>query len=192
MKSLINLLKIRKFTGIIILLIFTQSCCSYYKVAKAPDVAVTPAEIVQANPQRYFILRAGTSAYCMNNVVLSQDKKTLTCTLDSLPDEHKLHLKNGINGKMRYKRTRAEAPILNEVHLFVTPDPFAVAGARYTLVLEKVQKVEFLEKDKGRTTKSYILGGVVVTTLVAVVVISIAALLYTPPKVDLSSIRIEL
>jgi hypothetical protein len=159
MKPLTNLFKIGQRIGLLALLIFDQSCCSYYKVAKASEVPATSAEIITANPKRYFILRTGTKAYSMDSVVLSHDKKELTCTLDRLPDAHKLHLQNGINGKMRYKPTETGAPVLNEVHLYIPGDSDVMAGRYYALALNKIQKIEVLEKDNKRTKRSHVLGG---------------------------------
>jgi hypothetical protein len=158
MKSQINP-HIGKFIATVILPIFIQSCCNYYKVEDNRKVASTPNAVIQANPYRYFILRTGASAYYMNNIMLSQRGDSLTCMLDTLPAEHKLHLRNGRGGHMRYKKNQPEAVVLNEVHMYVQQDGAAVAGHNYTLALEKVKKIEVLEKDEGRTTVSYVLGG---------------------------------
>jgi hypothetical protein len=147
-------------------------------VAKVPEIPGTPAEIIAANPQRYFILRTDSTVYHMSGIALSQDKKELTCMLEGVPIEHLLHLQNGINGKMRYKRTKTDLPVLNEVHLYIAPDSTAIYGSMYTLELDKIQKIEVLEKDHGRTTRSWILGSLGVTVAVtgAAVLVFAAAL----------------
>jgi hypothetical protein len=170
MKPQLNSKKIISHGLLIATLIFYQSCCNYYKVAKAPDrAAASPESIVNANPDRYFILRVGTSAYYMSNMVINQDRQSLRCTLETLPEEHRLHLQNGLGGRMRYKKNKPEAAVLNEVHFYLPQDTTAVTGTRYSVVFNKLTKIEVLEKDKGRTTRSYILGGVGIAAGVVVV-----------------------
>jgi hypothetical protein len=163
-----------KFTAIIMLLTLTQSCRTYYKVAMPPDVAATPAGIIQANPQRYYVLRTGSNAFSMNNIALSKDEQALTCVLDTLPPEHKLHLHKGREGNMHYKRSGPEAAVITEVHLYVPQDTAANIGATYTLALNHIQKIEVLEKDKQRTSTSYVFGGVLIVAGAVVVLLSIA------------------
>ena len=47
--------------------------------------------------------------------------------------------------------------LLNEVHFQIPPDSTAVIGP-YTLQLDKIQRIEVIEKDKKRTTNSYVIG----------------------------------
>ncbi len=104
----------------------------------------------------------------MSDVTLSSDQTFLTTILDSLPLAHRLHLRNGIRGRNRYIKAY-ELDILTEVHLFI-PGEDSIRTGTYTLLLDKVQKIEVIEKDKGRTTKSHIIGGVGYTLGALVVV----------------------
>ncbi|MGE5107210.1 MAG: hypothetical protein ACM3H8_06680 [Sphingobacteriales bacterium] len=149
------------------------SCNSYYKASVANKKPET-IDSLQLN-NRYFVLRSGESSFYMKGVKLSSDKQTLQCILDSLPPEHQLHLSKGIRGNMRYKNTPAQLPVLNEVHLYIAQDNLIKAGD-YTLTLDKVQKIEVLEKDRKRTTNSYVIGALGYTLgAFAVVGIIIAA-----------------
>jgi hypothetical protein len=77
---------------------------------------------------------------------------------------------------MRYKKFKADTVVLSEVHFFIPADSGLQAGNPYTLDLSKVDKLEILVKDKGRTTRSYILGGIGITMgVVAVAAIIVAA-----------------
>jgi len=153
----------KKGVSVVLLLIAVQACSNYYRVSKKSNItAVTNAASV-VNTKRYFILRSGSSAYYMNNIVLSKDRQSLTCSLQALPKEHTLHLHNGRGGTMRFKIAKPEAAVVNEVHLYIPWDSTAVAGKSYSLSLNRVMKIEVLEKDKGRTTLSYVLGGLAIT-----------------------------
>src|SRR5258706_1043666 len=153
------------------------SCHNYYKAVKA-NTASTPrmAKVVDSLHRfdRYFVLRNGSKAYYMSELSLSEDRTTLKATLDSLSPEHRLHLKRGRHHNLQYKKASDEALVLNEVHLYISNDNLAQPGP-YTLSLDKVQKIEVIAKDKGRTTASYVLGAVGVTIgalVVAAVIIA--------------------
>lgn len=107
---------------------------------------------------RYFILRSGSEAYAMNKIILSADQKSLTCVLDTLDFDHELHLVKGKHGKMQYnKKASKDVGVLNEVHFYIPPGKAASLG-EYMLALDHIQKIEIIEKDKDRTTNSYVIG----------------------------------
>jgi hypothetical protein len=151
-------------------------CNNYYKAMSTDKNTVVENLHTPKYQYRYFILRNGGNAYDMSNLVVSEDKKTMYCHLEPLPDNHVLHLVNGHGGHERYKSNKVESGVLNEVHLYIPTDSAAKPGHDYTLALDKVQKVEVIEKNKGKTTASYILGGVGIAlgTFVIVSLIAIA------------------
>ncbi len=159
---------------IFISLLLLVACQNYYMAVKQPKNAAIIDSLNKQN--RYFVLRSGSQAFYMKNITLSADRKTLEATLDTLPYEHRLHLINGRNGKMRYRKTDPQdLPVLSEVHLYIVPDNTAAAGSRYSLSLDQVQKMEVIEKDKKRTTNSYVLGAVGFTLGVMVLTAIIVA-----------------
>lgn len=165
----------RSETITLAVLMLLASCAHYYKVGKAPALQ-SPDSVLTANPHRYFILRSGFNAYHMEDMSLSSDRTTVTCRLETLPEEHRLHLRNGRGGHRRYKASAPEEAVLSEIHLYIPQDSGAVSGRVYSFQLKKVEKLEILQKDKGRTTMSYVLGGLGITAGVfAVVVVIIAA-----------------
>ncbi|HEY2647790.1 MAG TPA: hypothetical protein VGI38_01300 [Puia sp.] len=166
-------------------IVFLYSCHNYFKVAAGPGISKRPDSVILAYPHRYFILRSGNDALYMGGMELSPDHKTLQCKLDTVPEEHSIYLKTGLHGNNRYKLGKPDTVVLSEVHFFITNDSNARPGLSYTLNLEKVQKVEILVKDKGRTTESYILGGLGITLgVVAVAAIIVAALKSSCPFVS--------
>ena len=149
--------KIKILATVVILftiLLAFAACKNYYKISKN-NISNPPGYSLDSleKKDRYFVLRAGNNSYYMNNIVLSADQKTLTASLDTLLLSHMVHLGNG-RGKMRYKNS--ESSVLNEVHLYVKDIPGQFGN--YTLSLNDITKIEVLEKNKGRTTASYILG----------------------------------
>lgn len=162
-----------KIMSYITTLILQPSCMNYYKISKSPQNTSAPESVVHNNTQRYFILRNGDSAYYMNNV--SYYKDSLICTLESLPPEHRLHLKNGRNGNLRFKKYKPEAVVLNEVHVYKKQTDTLQAGKDYTLMYNNVQKIEVLEKNKTRTTISYVLGGIAIVAPIVLLAIGAAA-----------------
>lgn len=65
--------------------------------------------------------------------------------------------------------------MLNEVHFYITPDTVPKFG-KYTLDLNKVQKIEVIEKDKKRTTGSYVLGGLIITSVIILITAAISGI----------------
>lgn len=165
----------RPETMTLALLMLLASCAHYYKVEKTSALQ-KPDSVLAANPHRYFILRSGFNAYHMEDMSLSSDRTTVTCRLETLPAEHQLHLRKGRGGHMRYKASDAEEAVLSEIHLYIPQDSGATSGRVYSFPLKKVEKLEILQKDKGRTTMSYVLGGLGITAgVLAVVVVIVAA-----------------
>ncbi|MEO7312779.1 MAG: hypothetical protein ABIX01_20515 [Chitinophagaceae bacterium] len=116
--------------------------------------------------QRYFVLRSGSKAYHIQDPVIGDNQNMVTATLDELPAEHQLYLGNGYKGKMRYKKIGLEYnPVVDEVHVYIPGDAAMVAGP-FSIPLDKVQKIEVIQKNKGKTAISWALGttvGLVVT-----------------------------
>jgi len=161
---------------VLLIMLAHSSCHNYYKANLVEPGEKTSASVDSLRMQnRFFVLRTGGQAFFLKNMSLSSDRKTLTATLDDLPPEHRLHLVNGRGGKMRYKISNAnDAGVLSEVHLYV-PTFTASAGEVVNLSLDQVQKIEVIEKDKKRTTNSYVIGAIGYT-LGAFVVASIIIL----------------
>jgi hypothetical protein len=137
-----------------------NSCHNYYKATPARTGAQAPATLDSLRQlNRHFILRNGSQALYMTNMVLSADRQTLTAKLDSVPPNHRLHLRGGHRRNMQYKVNKPEQySVLSEVHLYTSHLPNAVPGENFSLPLDKVQKIEVIEKDRKRTTSSYVLG----------------------------------
>ena len=159
--------------AILLFQLFISSCHHYYKVVTSPlkndSEKATRIDSLRLT-NRYFILRNGSEAFYMNHPILSADQKTMECNLETLTSFNKLHLGKGRNGNMRYKTSNPEDLfVLNEVHFFIVPDNTASLG-KYTFALDKVQKIEVIEKDKKRTTNSYVLGAIGYTLGTMVVV----------------------
>ena len=171
-----RLLQMTTYALIITLL---PSCMNnYYKISKVPN-ASTPKTVIQSNLKRYFILRNGDSAYHMSNIIINNDKQLLTCTLNTLPNEHKLHLKLGRGGNMRYREAKGEGIVLNEVHVYVLQDSAAAPGPNYSLPFDKIMNIEVLGKDNDRTKVSHVFGYIGIAILVFLAFGTFVAIAYT-------------
>lgn len=133
-----------------ILLVFGG--CHRYYMTSSRNFDMHPAESFDTlkKDSRYFVLHSGTKAWHLINVTLSQDRKTLSGILGELPPNHQTTINNV---KKKYK----EPDVLNEVH-FYFDDKDTLSAGDITLGLDRIQKVEVIEKDKKRTTGSYVLG----------------------------------
>ena len=156
------------FTAFALFCLLTGCFQHYYKTAQP---APSSTEQYISTPQyqnRYFILHNGSEVYHMSNVTISEDKKLITCQLDTLEESHLLYLNRGRDGNMQYKANKPEAVVLNEVHLYIPVDTIDKSQLAYTLPIDKIKKVEVVQKNKGRTIGSYVLGVVGITTVIGV------------------------
>ena len=155
--------KTRIFIIAALLFITCTRCHNYYK-----ELTLMPSgnnQVIQKIDSlklenRYFVLRNANDAYYMKYLQLNADHTILNCTLDTLAPVHRLHLENSLNNNInrRYKKyDPSQLSVLNEVHLYIQPDNTITTG-KYSLTLSQVQKIEVIQKDKKRTTNSYILG----------------------------------
>ena len=148
------------------------SCSRYYKAIKSTASSETVDNL--QNQNRYFILRSGSEAYYMTKIAFSDDRQTLQCELDILPQIHTLYLSHGGNGKMRYIASQHDDVVLSEVHVFMKSSDSIHTGP-FSMNMNQIQKMDIIEKDKKRTTNSYILGGVIAAATVIPFVFAISA-----------------
>ena len=157
--------KLASTVSVILVFITLTSCHNFYKASSGTTRSHTVTAVDSLiGKNRYFILPNGSQACYMKDLGLNSERKTLPCTLDTLAPEHRLHLMNGRRGKMQYKKFNPnEFNVLNEVHIFIEADSTVAIGENYSLPLEGIRKMEIIEKDKKRTTVSYVVGGVAYT-----------------------------
>ena len=168
------------FTMATLLMMPTSCFRHYYKIAKQPSEATPESVNTLKNDNRYFILRSGQYAWHMNNISLSSDQKTLTCVLEYLPYEHQLHLKEGErHGNKQFKTNKPTRAVLSEVHFYVPQDLSAKDGT-YTFPLDKVEKIEVIDNDGGRTAASFVGGTLAVLGSIAAGVFIVAILTSCP------------
>lgn len=143
-----------RLTSCLLLMVTIFGCHNYYRLSNHKITDRSSAIDSFKNVMRYFVLRTPSQAWYMRNTILSNDRKLLTTTLDTLPQNHKVHLDNG-HGKMRYKSVNAA--ILSEVHLYISDDKQLDVGS-YSLSLDKILKIEVIEKNNKKTLNSYVIG----------------------------------
>src|SRR5690349_20679860 len=143
----------------LLLLIAPTGCFRhYYQIAENPHTA-SPGTIDSLQKKsRYFILRSGDSSWHMNNITLSDDQKIIHCELEPLPLSHQLHLKRGAHHEnLQYKPKLPTRAVLQEVHFFVAPEPMVKDGV-FAFPVNKIDKIEVIQKDGTRTIASHVLG----------------------------------
>lgn len=148
-----------------ILIISQQSCYrKFYKVSDS-NISQDPATTIKQQTGKYFILRSGTKAYHMEDIVLDSSDKSIRLTLGSLSNDHLSYVTVTKNKGIPYKKSLGEDAVLNEVHVYIPADTTLRYPGFCNLEFTKISKIEVLEKDKGRTTTSTIISttGIVVS-----------------------------
>lgn len=166
----------KKAIAVAIIFVSCCSCSNYYKVITVPEPIITSNIEALKNQNKYFILRNGDQAFTMKNVSFTADQKSMECNLEYLPGEHTLYMAKAENSKMKYKKTKGtgdESMVLNEVHFYIERGGTIPAGP-YNLALNRVQKMEVIEKDIQKTKKSQNIETVVFMLGLAIVLTGIA------------------
>src|SRR5438045_5461110 len=98
-KKSMDLNHLQKKTTAFVLLVacinFFMGCNRYFKPVEmpAPTVETKQSTIKKLSVQnKYFILRKGIHSYALNNIILDQEKMTMTANLSEVPDVHQLYL----------------------------------------------------------------------------------------------------
>lgn len=141
-----------------ILIMLSIGCRSYY-IPVTADTSTPQAagNIVTSNvSQKLLILRQGADSYGLKNPVVDTAALTLNATLVVLDSS----LFQYINAKPREYSYR-NSVVLKEVHIFSKDSSKADLTNAFTLPLDKIEKIEVIEKDKRRTQTSRIIGGVI-------------------------------
>lgn len=163
-------------TALVILLLLGPSCQRFYlpRVAPAASTDEKSNTITEAKRnERYFILRSASGNYQMTNIQVDQQSQTMTAQLHTLPEAHKHYIR--FNKAYRYQKSKGEDAVLNEVHIYTKGSQALDTAQAITLPLSAVEKIEVIEFDKGRTTVSYVLGGVgIAVGAVAVMAVIVA------------------
>lgn len=168
MKNPVNL-----FIIPIILIVAGSSCNTYYKAVSIPvrtDEEKTYRLDSIFNSNRYIILRSGLAAYNVQEPHLSTDKLQIECIVDTLSPYNKVHLTHGRKGKFIYKKfDPMQKTVLNEAHIYIQEDSVSKIG-KFSVAVNKIDKIELIKKDKSKTTINHILGGLAIAagiTLIA-------------------------
>ena len=110
----------------------------------------------------------------MKNLVVDDQKMVITSALSTVPEINTVYIKP--HKRQTYKASKGQSEVLNEVHIYVPSNIGNVDTiSNINLNMGDIEKIEIIQKDKARTTTSYILGGLGYTlgalTLISVVIL---------------------
>ncbi|MCW3115516.1 MAG: hypothetical protein JWR18_3912 [Segetibacter sp.] len=164
-----------------VLLAFIFSCaCSgcfqhYFKVVPVKATAQYPVALERGKQEdRFFILHSGSKTYAISTIEVNREKQQLELKLDKLDTPHTVYTTRPRHRV--YKSKKGQSPVLTEIHLYLKDTPSYALNEPLILPIEKVNKLELLEKDKAGTTANMVLSTVGVTLSVFALVGVIVAL----------------
>ena len=110
----------------------------------------------------------------MQNLTMNTDNKTLACKLAMVDLSHTKYLVVDKKKGLPYHPANGDSLIMDEVHIYIPSDESLQYETYYVLDVNKISKIETLEKDKKRTSLSTVLSTTgIVLTLVAITYIGI-------------------
>ena len=159
--------KLFSYFFITLLLLHTIGC-NYYQVNRTDSQGLVNLFKMDELQKRY-IIHQGDAVYTIQDI--SADSTKISGTLTAT-DEDDFYYKKDENKKKKYKKSK-EGNILYEVHIYLNPDSELIAAGYQEIPLNQLNEIHIIDKDKGRTTTSYVLGtlGVIVGVVVIVGVI---------------------
>jgi hypothetical protein len=152
-----------------IFMIFLSGCYNYYKVATYIDITAQQRIDSLKNENKFFILRTPTSALALKNIKTNNQDSTISFTPGIVPEEHKLHLVKRKKMEMRFKKSKPESVVLNEVHLYTSSPIYYKIGEVSQLPLNSIYHVEIIQKNKLTTTLNRIEIGLVIAGILLTV-----------------------
>jgi hypothetical protein len=158
-------------TWFCVFLVFSTGCATYYMPVKADTSTPRAAGdiVTEYASKKLLILRQGTNSYGLKNPTVDTTALTLNANLVLLDSS----LYQYINAKPR-KYSYTNDVVLKEVHVFSKDSSSADITSAFTLPLNKIEKIEVIEKDKKRTNKGYIVGGIVSFVILYPIIVTIA------------------
>lgn len=149
--------------------------CNYYKPIPK-SVSATPekkASQLDSLSQRTFIVHSGEEVFLMRDLQINKERKELEAILDEVPPNFQTYIKD-TDRKFRYK---ASAPdVLQEVHLYANLGQSAAIGTRVVIPISNIEKIEVIERDKGRSDGNTVLAALGITIGTLALISAIVAL----------------
>jgi hypothetical protein len=155
--------------------------CSYYEV-KSFQRSNKPLMVEQLSKaqtmQRYFVVHAPNDIYALNLATVDSVSGILSGTIDSVASDHQLyiqHLKTDTSN-MKYKASKPEeVQVLNEIHVFTDHFMHLPPGSEFNLAIDSIKEVKVIDKNKTRTTLSYVLGIGIPVALITTLIITLSS-----------------
>ena len=169
-----------------------QGCMFYYKVQTLNKV--TPQEIMKFDSLgKYLVLHSSDSAYHLTYPAINDN--TLSGDLSVLPDVRRKYITTKSHGVNRYKNTKEhdESCVLNEVHLYVNDSlvPKQHAGKTSQISCSAIQKTEIYQKDKRKTTASWLVPALVCIPLIGAGVLIIIIASSPAPEFNMGTLDVD-
>jgi hypothetical protein len=153
---------------LIALILFYSYGCNYFKVKN-----LTPNDIVSIRDigemHKYFLVHSESEIFSLNEI-----------SIDTTSISGRLSTKTGYvyySEGRKYRMNKTENGILNEVHIYLYENSEDLQLGFAEIPFSSIKSIKIIEKDNGKTTASYVFGGLGIVFGVMVIVTIISALL---------------
>lgn len=151
-----------------LLLLYSISCNNYYQVNRTDSAGLVNL-FRMGDIQKTYIIHSGYNVYGIKNI--TADSISLSGELYEVSPYNYHYVQNPAK---KYKQE--EKSILYEVHIYLHNDGRALSLGQQDIPIQEVNEIHIIDKDKGLTATSYVLGTLGVLAGVAVLVGIIVAL----------------
>lgn len=150
--------------------------CNYYKpipTSSKYSPSDKTKEIASLN-EKTFIIRSNRGDFLLQNPAVLLDQEALTGTLQLVPEENQLYIKDD---SKKYAYSSSNPAVLQELHVYTPLDSTAKIGAKVSIPVSGISKMELIQKDKSKSSTNTIIlaSGVTLGALAVAAVIAAAA-----------------
>lgn len=166
--------KLSSTLSIVLTLIFLNLVlgCRYYTVRSVATTADTmAAQIDEFNKsQQYAVMHSGPEIWHLSNLVLNEDKKTISGIIQAIGPEH-------IPRKMREQKrvhrfNKGESP-LNEIHFYISTSNLPDYGSEITIPFSEINSMSVNHRNTGRMIGEIFFGTIGVIAGVALLAVAL-------------------
>lgn len=135
--------------------------CNYYRVRSIDrlneELSATKLKEFQAR-NKYIILSSKGNRFHLTNIEINTDTQVLSADYSIVDHNHNLYFPNN-ESTSRYRRSRNEKVVLQEVHL-IANNCERTSDTKLIIKLTDITRLDVVERDSGKTIASHVLAGV--------------------------------
>ncbi|MFH6769321.1 hypothetical protein V8G56_11275 [Gaetbulibacter aquiaggeris] len=169
----VNNKKVTSFLSMLLALSFLSLIigCSYYNVRSVTSSSETMSNQINEfnKTKNYAIIHSGQNTWHLKNLILNEDNKTISGTVDIVVPNH-IPLKP--RDSKRVHRYNSQKTPLNEIHFYLNTINVPEYGSQITIPFSEIVSISVNDKNTGRSIANAFLGTIGVIAGIFIIVLA--------------------